>query len=214
MSTSSQSQSKELLLMRKVRKAKMAAGPLFKLILAFSFIVRRRTVINTTPTCCIHNLSFVLFRCFVLMQCGPRIAPSLHFVKSLVDGLSITRSGVATCISLAPRGAVLLVYWLLYMSITRRHNPAVGDVTSRYAIFVGEQSCPEKEDWIQYRYIKRYLVYSSLRTVRWKWHSPVHHTHTMSSENLDSDTQVDYEDEKQVGFSLLCWCCWLTSGAC
>ncbi|XP_040021006.2 endosulfine alpha b [Gasterosteus aculeatus] len=25
----------------------------------------------------------------------------------------------------------------------------------------------------------------------------VHHTRTMSSENLDSDTQVDYEDEKQ-----------------
>lgn len=26
----------------------------------------------------------------------------------------------------------------------------------------------------------------------------VQYTHTMSSENLDSDTQVDYEDEKQV----------------
>lgn len=149
-------------------------------------------------------MSFVLLRCFVLMQCGPRIAPSLHFVNSLGDGLSITRSSVATGIPLALRGAVPLVYWLLYMFITNRHNPPAGDVTSRYAIFVGEQSCPEKEDWIQYRYIKRYLVYSSLWTVRWKWHSPVHRTHTMSSENLDSDTQVDYEDEKQVGFSHCC----------
>lgn len=28
-------------------------------------------------------------------------------------------------------------------------------------------------------------------------HLLAHYTHTMSSENLDSDTQVDYEDEKQ-----------------
>lgn len=34
-------------------------------------------------------------------------------------------------------------------------------------------------------------------------HLRVLHTHKMSSENLDSDTQVDYEDEKQVGFCLL-----------
>lgn len=27
------------------------------------------------------------------------------------------------------------------------------------------------------------------------------HEHTMSSENLDSDSQMEYEDEKQVGFS-------------
>lgn len=27
------------------------------------------------------------------------------------------------------------------------------------------------------------------------------HVHIMSSENLDSDSQLDYEDEKQVGFS-------------
>lgn len=30
------------------------------------------------------------------------------------------------------------------------------------------------------------------------------YTHIMSSENVDSDSQLDYEDEKQVG---LCGCC-------
>ena len=30
------------------------------------------------------------------------------------------------------------------------------------------------------------------------------HVHIMSSENLDSDSQLDYEDEKQVGYSGCC----------
>lgn len=61
---------------------------------------------------------FSVVRCFVLMQRGPRIAPSLHFVKSLGDGLSITERCAVTDIPLALCGPFLLVYWLLYMSIT------------------------------------------------------------------------------------------------
>lgn len=65
------------------------------------------------------NICSVLFRCFVLMQCGPRVAPTLHCVNSLGDGLSITESGAL----LALCGRLLLVYWLLYMSITSRPTP-------------------------------------------------------------------------------------------
>lgn len=57
------------------------------------------------------------------MQCGPRIAPSVHFVKSLVNRLSITESFGVTGIPLAPCWSLLLRYWLLYMSITSRKPP-------------------------------------------------------------------------------------------
>lgn len=57
--------------------------------------------------------------------------------------------------------------------------------------------------------VPRILIYLSCLTL--PGHSLVRHTHTMSSENLESDTQVEYEDEKQVGFRLLSWCCWLTT---
>ncbi|XP_034553038.1 endosulfine alpha b [Notolabrus celidotus] len=74
------------------------------------------------------------------------------------------------------------------------------DVTARYAIFVGEQqqqqSCLEKEDYspgTSNGALCSHLCELSVERDT----CFISHTHTMSTENLDSDTQVDYEDEKQ-----------------
>lgn len=111
-------------------------------------------------------------------------------------------------ILLASCGILLHFYWLLYLLVTRE-TPALTVMSYVVTPFLLESSRVQKSrirssTGTQNGTLNNHLFELVQQPTR---HLRVLHTHKMSSENLDSDTQVDYEDEKQVGFCLLSWCC-------